>query len=226
MNKKEYQKRYRELHKEELKKYREAYNEKHKNEIKEKKRAYYLKNKDRIKAKTRKYYTENREYILERESNYRKSHKKEISKYQKEYAIKNKDKIRRYRHDYNIKNREKLSIKAKEYQRIRRNNDNVHKFKMQVRHLIWLSFNKKGGIKSKKTEDILGCDLDFFVNYLLDTYKNNYGIEWDKVEKVHIDHIVPLVTAKTEEDIMKLCHYTNLQLLKAIDNLHKSFKEV
>ena len=39
--------------------------------------------------------------------------------------------------------------------------------------------------------------------YKIDTY--NYG--WD------IDHIIPLDTAITEDDIIKLNHYTNLQPL-------------
>jgi len=50
------------------------------------------------------------------------------------------------------------------------------------------------------------------------------GIEWNGIEKVQIDHIKPLKYAKTEEEVIKLCHYTNLQLLKEKDNLEKSFK--
>ena len=56
------------------------------------------------------------------------------------------------------------------------------------------------------------------------TYKNSYGVEWNEKEKVHIDHIIPLATAKTEEEVIKLNHYTNLQLLKAKDNLKKGSK--
>lgn len=76
----------------------------------------------------------------------------------------------------------------------------------------------------RKSGKYYRCDLDFFVNYLLETYKKNYGVEYDNKEKVHIDHITPLSTAKTEEDVIKLCHYSNLQLLKAEDNLKKSNK--
>ena len=41
---------------------------------------------------------------------------------------------------------------------------------------------------------------------------------------MHVDHIIPLSTANTEEDILKLCNFKNLQLLKAKDNLDKKDK--
>lgn len=39
-----------------------------------------------------------------------------------------------------------------------------------------------------------------------------------------IDHIIPLSIAKNEEEVIKLCHYTNLQLLRAEDNIKKGNK--
>ncbi len=59
---------------------------------------------------------------------------------------------------------------------------------------------------------------------MLKTFKDNYGYDWDGKEEVHIDHIIPISTAESEEDIVRLCHYSNLQLLKAEDNLEKSDK--
>ena len=64
--------------------------------------------------------------------------------------------------------------------------------------------------------------IDFLIEHLYKTFKSNYGYEWNGVEPVHIDHIIPLATANTEEEVIALCHYTNLQLLKAQDNLSKN----
>ena len=43
-------------------------------------------------------------------------------------------------------------------------------------------------------------------------------------EPLHIDHIIPLSSAKTEDELYKLCHYTNLQPLWAKDNMKKGKK--
>jgi hypothetical protein len=38
----------------------------------------------------------------------------------------------------------------------------------------------------------------------------------------HVDHKIPLDSGKTEEEILKLCHYLNLQPLWRNDNQSKS----
>jgi hypothetical protein len=40
----------------------------------------------------------------------------------------------------------------------------------------------------------------------------------------HIDHIIPLSSAKDAKSMLKLWHYTNLQWLLAVDNIEKSDK--
>lgn len=161
---------------------------------------YRENNKDKIKAYKKVYYQNNKEYV----DNKNKDNYVKYNEYYRNYYKNNKEKIKQY-----------ISSKLK---------DNKYRMKKQVRNMLYDSFKRKNKIKKESAEQLLGCDLDFFVNYLLETYKKNYGVEYDNKEKVHIDHIIPLATAKTEDDVIRLCHYSNLQLLKAEDNLRKSDK--
>jgi 5-methylcytosine-specific restriction endonuclease McrA len=47
---------------------------------------------------------------------------------------------------------------------------------------------------------------------------------WDNYGEWEIDHIVPISSGKTEEDVIKLCHYKNLQPLWKEDNRKKGNK--
>jgi hypothetical protein len=60
------------------------------------------------------------------------------------------------------------------------------------------------------------------MEYLGDLFTEK--MNWDNYGKWHVDHIIPLSSANTEEEIYKLCHYTNLQPLWAEDNIKKSNK--
>lgn len=147
--------------------------------------------------------------------------KERMKEYQKKYYLENAEKMKERRKEnwsnwYN-KNKEHI----KEY---KKNKTELEKNKDKIRRTIRLSFRRKGFLKSKHTEEIVGITLDELYKYLLKTFKDNYSYEWDGVEKVHIDHIIPLSTANTEKEVMELCHYSNLQLLKAKDNLHKGSK--
>ena len=195
-----------------------------KEEYKLKRHLYYLKNRDKIIKKVKEYSENNKEKILKRAKEYRDTHKEKIASYKKEYYKINKENISKYKKEYASKNRDKLNNYHKEYQSKRLHNDDLHKFKQQVRHLIYLSFRRYSSKKTLKSEEIIGCNFNELRIYLLQTFKNNYGYDYDGVESVHIDHIKPLITAKSKEDIIKLCHYTNLQLLKSTDNLKKSAK--
>ena len=68
---------------------------------------------------------------------------------------------------------------------------------------------------------MIGCTPEQLLEHLHKTWYDNYGTEYN-CEPVHIDHIIPLSSAETEEDVHKLCHYTNLQYLKPEDNFAKS----
>ena len=99
--------------------------------------------------------------------------------------------------------------------------DPLFKLSTQVRGLIRISLKKNGYGKDTHTYEILGCDYETLWRHLKQTWLENYGQEWDG-EDYHIDHIIPLATAKTKQEIKDLCYYENLQLLKPKDNFVKN----
>ena len=192
---------------------------------------YKDKKREIIVAQTKEYYHKNKDYYKE----YRISHAGQIKDYKKKHYEdnkenyrcrnkenyeKNKEKYLDHQREYNQNNKEKRNSREKS----RRVCDPLYRLKQQTRSNIYMSFLKKKHRKTSNTSKIVGCDLDFLCSYLKETYYQNYGVEYDGTQNVHIDHIVPLSTAKTEKDVYRLCHYTNLQLLNAKDNLRKSDK--
>ena len=87
--------------------------------------------------------------------------------------------------------------------------------------MISHSFRRKGYTKRSKTFEILGAEYDIVWEHLKNTWYSNYGTDYNG-EDYEIDHIKPLSLANTEGEIIKLCHYSNLQLLTPEDNLKKS----
>lgn len=195
---------------------------------------YYKKNKESELKRSKNYVRNNEDKIKEYKKQYylKNKGKKKLTKEQEEHYIqwrkkyrqKNKPRIDAYMSEYRKNNKDKMNEQKKIYNRRRKQEDPLYAFKIIVRATILNSFKRRKNKKPKHTEEILGCKINEFVEHLLQTFKNKYGYEWDGIEKVHIDHIKPLKLAETEEDVIKLCHYTNLQLLKAKDNLKKSCK--
>ena len=194
---------YRETHKEHLSAYFKKYNETHKRE----RGKYRYENKEKRKEYNKRYYEEHKEERIKYAEKYRAENKEKVAESAKKSNEKCKDRIRKYQEEY-----------CKEQMK-----DPVNKMKNRVRLTIGNSFKRRNFSKAMHTEEILGCDINSFLEYLSNTYYERYGEEY-KNQPVHIDHIIPLATAKTEEEVIKLCHYTNLQLLKPHDNLKKSAK--
>jgi hypothetical protein len=47
---------------------------------------------------------------------------------------------------------------------------------------------------------------------------------WQNRNLWHLDHIIPLASAKSEKELINLNHYTNFQPLWALENMKKSNK--
>lgn len=68
---------------------------------------------------------------------------------------------------------------------------------------------------------VVGCSKEFLSAYLESRFSEMHGFPLPDRKLLNIDHIVPLCTANTEEDVIKLSHYTNLQWLLIEDNKKK-----
>ena len=121
-------------------------------------------------------------------------------------------------------NKEKIREYSKTYEKSRRSIDPVYKFSRDIRSLIGGSFRRRSSIKPIKTEQILGCSIEEFKNYIISKCPEGITLENFNRYGYHIDHIIPLASANSEEEIINLCHYTNLQPLWCKENLIKSDK--
>lgn len=112
--------------------------------------------------------------------------------------------------------------KEKRYKRWKNKweNDELFAIKVRLRNLIRNSFRKSGYSKfDMSTESIVGIDYNRFKEYMESKFSE--GMSWDNRGEWHIDHIIPLSSAGSREELIKLSHYTNLQPLWAEDNIRK-----
>ena len=193
--------KYRENNKEDAKLYNKKWREENIEYKKQKDREYQLKNKEKVKANNKRWREENKEKV-------------------KFNLIKNIEKKRERDRKYSKFNKDKRNNRHSK----RMKDDILYKLSVSIRGLIKSSFRVNAFSKKTKTFEILGCSFTDFKIYLESkfeywmTWENrglyngelNYG--WD------IDHIIPLSSANTEEEIVKLNHYTNLQPLCSYTN--------
>jgi len=168
------------------------YREKNKEKLKEYKKEY--------NKKARKNYPEKHQEWLR---NYRKNNKEKVNLNQREYR----------------KDNSELKEKRNIYMKEKKKNDPVFKLKHRIRINIVTSIKNGGYVKKNKTEEILGCSFEEFKNHIESQFKEwmtfeNHGKYNGEFENGwDLDHIIPLCIAKTEEETIKLNHFTNFQPL-------------
>jgi hypothetical protein len=188
--------------------------------IKEYNKEYYKKNYEYFKEKRDKWNEENREYRNQYALKNYHDNKELHSEKSKKYREKNRDVLNEKKREWD-KNRpiEEKRKYRNEYLKRKKQEDPVYNIKCLIRSYISSVLKSKGYKKSLKTIEILGCSFDELKIYLESKFEDwmtwenkglyngefNYG--WD------IDHIMPLSSAQTEEDVIKLNHFTNLQPL-------------
>jgi len=176
----------------------------------------FYKNKDRFDGKRPECKVcSNKQSIL-----YNQKNKEKVNKIKQKYVDNNKEKVKKSKKDWFNKNPNYQN----EWVHIKSNTDVLFKLKKNMRSRLWLFVKNRNVTKKNKTFDIVGCSPQFLKEYLQNQFTKE--MSWDNhgLFGWHIDHIIPLSSANTEEEMYELCHYTNLQPLWAGDNLKKSSK--
>jgi hypothetical protein len=201
--------------------------------------------KDCRKIESKKRYDENKEYFIQynqltKESrNVSKKKWSELNKDKvnissKKYVLNNSEKRKESIKIYYLNNKEKIKDYKKrwdknnptymtDYDKKRKKIDPEYKLWVNIRNRTSNYIKLKNITKNNSTYNLIGLTPNELKTHLEKQFTK--GMTWELFgQNIHIDHIIPLSSAKTEEEIYKLCHYTNLQPLWAEDNLKKSNK--
>jgi len=146
------------------------------------------------------------------------------------YKLRNPEKVKNNHKKY--KSSQKCRELSKKYERssqflanrrkkekLKRHINFLFSIRCRMRSRISFAIRSKGYSKTSKTREMLGCDWNHFMAHLEAKFVD--GMTWGNRHLWHIDHIIPLASATSEEELIKLNHYTNLQPLWAEDNLRK-----
>ena len=162
----------------------------------------------------KKWRNENYEERLEYRKNFYWENKEKLSKKSKEYYQTEQGKSARKK--YNEDNKENRN----EYLVKKRKEDPILALAHNLRTRTSHAFSERGYTKRSKTYDYLGISFEDLKEYISHLFEE--GMSWDNREDWHIDHIIPLASANSEEELIALCHYLNLNPIWAHDNMSKS----
>jgi len=183
----------------------------------------YKENRDfDYKAYKAEYYLDNKEQILINCKEWREDNKEKKAETDRIYAATHKEQIKARKERTKDRRRE-MSTK---WSRRKLKTDPLFKLACYTRSLIGASFRRNGFNKDSRTAEILGCSWEFFYEYIERKFKEHPGMGWHNRHLWHLDHIICVSSGDTEEEIIKLNHYTNFQPLWAEDNLKKGSKMI
>ena len=147
---------------------------------------------------------------------YRKNNKKQIKKRRREHYLKNKKlgKIKKWRTNWEENNPEYSKIYSENYRNIEHNRI-ANNYRSRLFNAL------KNNIKSKSTENLIGCSYQELKKHLEDQFEE--GMNWDNYGEWHVDHIIPCAAFDLSCEYQQaVCfHYSNCQPLWAEDNLSK-----
>lgn len=163
-----------------------------------------------------------RDYVKKRQKEFQKVwrqnnlNKTRVSN--KKWRENNKQSVKVRGAKYYIENKERLGIRR----RVRYATDINFRMRRILRVRFYMAIHRRS--KTGSAVKDLGCSIEEFRTHIESKFKN--GMSWSNYGKWHIDHIIPLSSFNLTErsELLKACHYTNLQPLWAEDNLRKGHK--
>lgn len=146
----------------------------------------------------------------------------ENSYLKKEHYLKNFEKIKIKKEAYKQKDPNRWKNYRRDYVLNRLKNDPIYKLRFSLRSRLRVAIG--GNYKSGSAVRDLGCSIEELKLYLESKFQP--GMTWENHGKWHIDHVIPLsmFDLTIRDQLLKACHYSNLQPLWAKDNIIKSNK--
>ena len=193
-------------------------------------KTYKAKNQNKIRYLNEKYRLANVEKMRDYQKTYRLENIEKLRQYKEEWNKANPGYQKHYNDVYYAQNKEHIKAQSKTYAhlnrdkirtyfRTRKSNDSLFKLRHAIGNSILKAFKRNGFSKKSKTEEIIGCTF-FELKAHLESkfepwmnwcnhglYNGEFNFGWD------IDHIIPTSLASSEEKMLVLNHYTNLQPL-------------
>lgn len=177
---------------------------------------YRLKNKKKIEEYQKKHYQENKDSLLKKKKAWRDKN----PEYDKEYYQRNKVKRSEQNKKWRLKNQTRINKNTRK----RLKTDVNFKLSTTIRKRLRSAVD--GDQKTGLAIDSLGCSIEYFKKYIADQF--NEGMSWDNhsFSGWHLDHQIPLsvVNLEDRDDLLHVCHYTNIQPMWATDNFIKGNK--
>lgn len=160
-----------------------------------------------LRASEAAYYAANRDAIKDRS---------------RRWSAANRERKKATNLAWNKANPEQARRHQRSHEKRRRERDPVYAMAERIGSAIRQSLINSGYTKRNRVHDIIGCTFADFAVHIERQFPR--GMSWQNRSEWHIDHIIPIASAKTEADVLRLHHFTNLRPLWAHENATKSNK--
>lgn len=134
-----------------------------------------------------------------------------ISTVGKQYYKRKSEDVRQKNNKYYHDNKPRVKQARRIQLKTRLQSDIKYNLARRLQNSLYYALKRNEWKKQSRTRALLGCDLDTLKKHIESQFLP--GMSWDNRDLWDIDHIIPLASAKTIEQLHILSHYRNLQPL-------------